>query len=816
MRFIVRAVISQRWLKGRTRGFWMLCLIISGCATISTQIDYTTLYGPSIVKNRQLSQAEYEQGLARGNVSFTEDVKPILDSRCVVCHGCYDAPCQLKLSSFEGLERGATKASVYDGARLDPQQPTRLFIDAETTEQWRGKDFFPVLNERGDTPEAELNNALLARLLALKRAHPLPGPGKLPDSFKFGLDRKLQCPSMVELTDYEAEYPFWGMPYALPGLTLEQEQTLTAWLLQGAKVPPRPPLPKRAKAAIRQWERFLNGDSLKERLVSRYIYEHLFIGHLHFKGHPANEFYRLVRSTTPPGHPIDEIATVRPYDDPGTPHFYYRLRPIVSTIVDKNHFVYELSNARMARYHKLFFEPTYAVKELPSYKPETTSNPFLVFAALPERTRFRFLLDDAQYFVAGFIKGPVCRGQIALNVIRDQFWIAFLNPDLEFIEEESDFLAANSEHLRLPAASGDDMGLLGFRQYDELAREYMKIKEQEIDKLLPKNVGPSLDFIWDGDGDNRNALLTVFRHFDSATVVKGFVGDTPLTGWVIDYPVFERIHYLLVAGFNVFGAAGHQLATRLYMDYLRMEAETDFLRFLPAEQRKGIRAEWYRGVESEIQNYFDNPLYGLGRSTEIEFSTDNPTKEFFEKIQAKLGRAAGPSDVLNQCEEAVCIRPGASSQQQRVEARLQRIARLKGAQVQALPEVAFVRVRTSGPPAVDLAYTLVRNKMLENVSFLIGESLRRDADRDTVTLVAGFLGSYPNFFFSVDEQQLPRFVEMLANAQDEASTEAFYRTFGIRRSDPRIWQYSDWFNGEYRTQKPVEAGWLDMNRYQNL
>lgn len=74
------------------------------------------------------------------------------------------------------------------------------------------------------------------------------------------------------------------------------------------------------------------------------------------------------------------------------------------------------------------------------------------------------------------------------------------------IEQGSEFLAANSEYLQLPAASGDDPGLFGFSEYDDLAKEYMKIKEREIDKLLPPNVGPSLGFIWDGDGDNRNAL----------------------------------------------------------------------------------------------------------------------------------------------------------------------------------------------------------------------------------------------------------------------------------------------------------------------
>lgn len=70
-----------------------------------------------------------------------ERVKPVLDQRCVVCHGCVDAPCQLKLSTYEGITRGANRQRVYDGARLLGAPPTRLFIDAQTTSEWRTKGF---------------------------------------------------------------------------------------------------------------------------------------------------------------------------------------------------------------------------------------------------------------------------------------------------------------------------------------------------------------------------------------------------------------------------------------------------------------------------------------------------------------------------------------------------------------------------------------------------------------------------------------------------------------------------------------------------
>ena len=56
------------------------------------------------------------------NISFTNEIKPILDKRCVACHSCYNSPCQLKLSSFEGVERGASKKIFM---QIESQQMTQ-------------------------------------------------------------------------------------------------------------------------------------------------------------------------------------------------------------------------------------------------------------------------------------------------------------------------------------------------------------------------------------------------------------------------------------------------------------------------------------------------------------------------------------------------------------------------------------------------------------------------------------------------------------------------------------------------------------------
>ena len=59
--------------------------------------------------------------------------------------------------------------------------------------------------------------------------------------------------------------------------------------------------------------------------------------------------------------------------------------------------------------------------------------------------------------------------------------------------------------------------------------------------------------------EQNDSILTIYRHFDSASVHKGAFGDIPKTLWVIDFPLLERIYYSLVAGFDIFGNTAHQL-----------------------------------------------------------------------------------------------------------------------------------------------------------------------------------------------------------------------------------------------------------------
>ncbi len=749
-------------------------------------------------------------------VSYNEQVKPILDRRCVVCHGCYDAPCQLKLSSYEGLERGANPKKVYDGARIFPEEPTRLFVDAKSTDEWRGKGFHAVLNEQAGTPEQYLQDSVLYKILSLKRLHPQPRSGLLPESFDLALDRRQSCPTQASFRSFAQKHPLWGMPYGMPDLSDMEYQTLVRWIAAGSPGPaPAEPSPA-ARAAIARWEAFLNGSSDKERLMSRYLYEHLFIAHIHLDGTSDREFFRLVRSRTPPGQPIDEIATVRPFDDPGEGSLYYRLQLYHPTIVAKDHVVYQWSDGRMDRYRELFLEPEFTVDGMASYEPHIASNPLKVFAAIPPVSRYRFLLDDARFFIESFMKGPVCRGQVALNVIEDQFWVFFIDPDSDAITLNQGFLNSMADYLQLPAERGNTLNILSvWTDYWNRQKRYMAAQEEWFKEFQAVDLEAAMEYIWDGDGNNPNAALTVFRHFDSASVTWGLVGNYPETAWVIDFPLLERIHYLLVAGFDVYGNVGHQLNTRIFMDFLRMEGEDYFLAFLPASHRKAIRDSWYIGIRTDLEQQFQGPMDWLGVEAVTGYQTDDPQRELYQHLKRRLATMAGPPDLLNRCGADDCTAPAAHPLEAKFDTQMRRIAQHRGPQLEVFPDVTFLRLQPDDPSGRAIAYTVILNKGYKNITSAFQDENRRSRDDDTLTVVKGLEGSYPNFFLDVKTGDAQRFVDRFLDIRTLQDYEAFVGAYGIRRTNPDFWSSADWFHAKSAEDTPLRAGLFDLNRYHN-
>ena len=745
-------------------------------------------------------------------IDYLAEVKPILDKRCVVCHSCYNSPCQLKLSSFEGLDRGATKKAVYDGARLRSADPTRLFVDARSTEEWRKKEFFTVT---GSTVSGGLNDSILIQLLNHKMKNP-----KTTGEYRPETDELTCAKDRAEVGGFLKKHPNRGMPLGFPPLKQQEFELIAGWLVQGAGGPTaeqqailESPKPDDARE-IGKWEAFLNQEDAKHAMTARYLYEHLFLAHIKF-GTATNEFYELVRSTTPPGQTIDIIPTVRPYDAPGVERVYYRFRKIHSTIVHKTHMVVEFDDIQLRRFQALFIDPDWLQPpHLMGYDPKLSANPFAAFEQIPPRSRYQFLLDNALYVIMTFIHGPVCKGQIALNVIDDHFWVLFMDPDHDLSVRYPAFLRLHQDKLIMPIERGSDVRLFTALTdpHRKAATEFYRARQDFYVSHYYDGLG--IESIWKGGRASDTPVLTVYRHFDSASVHKGVLGNLPKTLWVIDYPLLERIYYALVAGFDVYGNIGHQLAVRLYMDGLRIEGESYFLDLLPPEQREGTMQSWYTGMTPAEIKYYPSAL-----PARTVFATDDPKRELIEQVVNKhlLPAANIAFDKLNYLPAGAEYPPLPAAYGTREDfAQGFRALARPGTPFFALvndtnANTAYVRIRVQD--GKDLAGTIVINRWHDNVADLFQETSRLDPSRDNADFIAGLIGSYPNYFFDVRAEDLPDFFDLLGHFDGGPDSRARLARYGINRSDERFWDAYDWFQKRFLEDDPVRGGLFDLNRY---
>lgn len=175
-------------------------------------------------------------------ISYSRDIQPIFTKNCVACHACYDAACQLNLGSGEGVQRGASKATVYNGTRTEAQATTRLFVDAHGAEAWQRKGFTSVLDAQGSQA------ALMARMLELGHQQPLAANSKLPAELNINIDRVNQCPLPPEFDEFARKNPQVGMPFAVTGLSEADYQTLQAWGRRSISKRCRPAQPRRSRS----------------------------------------------------------------------------------------------------------------------------------------------------------------------------------------------------------------------------------------------------------------------------------------------------------------------------------------------------------------------------------------------------------------------------------------------------------------------------------------------------------------------------------------------------------------------------------------
>ena len=756
-----------------------------------------------------------------GPVSFERDIKPIFDTKCVSCHACYDAPGQLDLRSVKGIQRGAMKIDTY-ASRDTAIAPTYAWNSPNTLADWRKMGFFSVI-EGG-------RSSIMGKLLALGHANPVKPNGRFPDDIELDpFKRKNYLPNKYEIDGYAAQFPEQGMPFAVSGLTDKEYEAMMSWLEDGAPIDYEPPKATAEELAqIAKWEQFLNGDK-RSRLVGRYFFEHLSYVKFRFTDRDDARTFLLVRSTTPSGKdpvPVYEHLANKPVDGA----FYYRFLLLDLTDCVKNTRLQMLaSDEKLGRFKNIFYEEDWSVDQLPGYTEAERFSPLTTFSAIPARARYKFNLANSWLHRSQIANGPSCHGNVATGVPRDIGWDIFESPETSLYVNDPQYRA---EVDPLLSNIQNPKNLLdAFVNRHKYVEQHKEFKKRALARAKEDGYRSSFSDIWRGEHPDDQPLVTFVRHDDNIYVVEGnwVPFEFPKAINVFDLPTFEAAFYSAVINFDLYGPGLWQVLGSLQEFALtRIDTELNFLRFLPRDVRKSLWKSWYLGTGPEevlAKERWDILAPNLSPDdtipTDIKYSTDDPKREFYEKLLEYMGPRVNANDPIN--------RPKPGDDADRITKALISIVAASREQEPTwrkfktfLPEAAFLRIDRSGQePKV---YTMTHNSDYSNKTFVSMALEDEIPGNAKVAILEGAYTAYPNFMFRINEDEIEKFAASLIEADTQKKFTAVVERWGIRRSSPDFWPVLNSVSAYVKRTNPSgdpqraggKAGAFDINRYKNL
>jgi hypothetical protein len=240
------------------------------------------------------------------------------------------------------------------------------------------------------------------------------------------------------------------------------------------------------------------------------------------------------------------------------------------------------------------------------------------------------------------------------------------------------------------------------------------------------------------------------------------------------------------------------------MDFLRMEGESNFLNLLPPDTRKTLLAKWYQNSSKELTDYLEGDINSFDQESGITYFSSTPQNELYTMLAEHLAHVQPQPERLA---------PAVLNQQQRNI--LSSINDLPAKQATILPETTILMIRDDEKPDNIDVYTILRNSAHFNVNSLFEEEENRDVANDSLTLVHGFLGSYPDAFWQLNASEVEQTLTLLRQMESEEDYEALLDKVGMRRTNPNFWAFSDTLLQWSERHNPIEGGLLDYNRLED-
>ena len=125
--------------------------------------------------------------------------------------------------------------------------------------------------------------------------------------------------------------------------------------------------------------------------------------------------------------------------------------------------------------------------------------------------------------------------------------------------------------------------------------------------------------------------------------------------------------------------------------------------------------------------------------------------------------------------------------------------------------LAYIKIELNS--GENLVYSFVINRWHNNVALLFDEEGRLDSSKDRINIIRGFVGSYPNAFVIIKQNDLGDFFNLMQNYQNNDIDNKKLLKYVVNRANPNFWEIFDWFDKELKKQDPLQYGLLDLNKY---
>ncbi|MCK5916648.1 MAG: fatty acid cis/trans isomerase, partial [Deltaproteobacteria bacterium] len=227
-----------------------------------------------------------------------------------------------------------------------------------------------------------------------------------------------------------------------------------------------------------------------------------------------------------------------------------------------------------------------------------------------------------------------------------------------------------------------------------------------------------------------------------------------------------------------------------------------------------LMQSWYDGVKFEDIHTFTGKI-----ATQIDFATNNQQREFIETlvnnhILPETNITFDPINYFGEDQEP----PPLPKQYDTPNDFLQGLRAIANPESPLFSHfsdhnanLAYLRIHTNN--GQDIAISMIINRWHGNVSFLFDENNALDPTKDRIDFIPGFVGSYPNYFLDVNEDDFPDFLELLANFHETEEDITSFKKYIVNRADDDFWEHYDWFQKRFNIEQPINSGLFDLNRY---